>query len=204
MHLDTRKIRRFVLLGAILPMAALGAGDPTNVVSSYIDYGNSTNPSEAVVKIPFDFSQSTTLPGHLNFKTWTSPDNQVVRFLDIKQYQNSGASKCMEFIVNVSMMKLWANVGSSSAPTWVFLSENGGSPKARLWIKGSIYDGITYLRTSAKSAQDPSNSGSNYLFIRDRTSTLSTQALCNSGTAGETNDAFMTVINSTATVLRTK
>ena len=131
----------------------------------------------------FDFSASSSVAGHLNFKTFTSPDHQqAVKFVDLKQYTN-GASKCLDYtIVSVGGrtpdIKLWANTGTANAPTWVKLSDDSGFnahvfPRARVWITGSVADSPTRLRLAAYSSGH--NEGDFFLSVLD---TGQTRASC--------------------------
>lgn len=110
----------------------------------------------------FDFSASSSVAGHLNFKTFTSPDNQnVVKFVDLKQATN-GANKCLEYSFfpvgnRVPDIKLWANTGTANAPVWTKVSDDSGFngnvfPRARVWVSGSVADSPTRLRLAAYSS----------------------------------------------------
>ncbi|HVY30469.1 MAG TPA: hypothetical protein VHB79_28115 [Polyangiaceae bacterium] len=124
----------------------------------------------------FDFSASSTQAGHLNFKTWTSPDTgSQVKFVDMKQYTN-GVSKCLEYTFSpvggrVYDYKIWANIGSANAPNWTKVSDdsgfNGGLyPRARVWISGSVNDSPTALRIAAYDS-GASSSGDFFLLVLD-------------------------------------
>jgi hypothetical protein len=153
----------------------------------------------------FDFSAASTQAGHLNFKTWTSPDNGgQVKFVDMKQYTN-GASKCLEYTFvpvggRVYDYKIWANTGTANAPVWKKVSDdsgfNGGLyPRARVWISGSVNDSPTALRISAYDS-GASSTGDFFLIVTD---TGATRASCLSAPA---DTGVVTLENGIVTVTK--
>jgi hypothetical protein len=131
----------------------------------------------------FDFSAASTEAGHLNFKTFTSPDNgQAVKYVDMKQVTN-GVSKCLEYTFTpvggrVYDLKIWANIGTAAAPNWTKVSDdsgfNGGLyPRARVWVSGSVSDSPTRVRIAAYNTG--SNVGDFFLAVLD---TGQTKANC--------------------------
>src|SRR6185369_331846 len=93
-----------------------------------------------------------------NYQTFTSPNGNVVKFVDLQQYTN-GANKCLEYTFSpvggrVPDLKMWANVGSAAAPNWTQLSDDSGFngtyfPHARVWISGSVDFSPTRIRLAA-------------------------------------------------------
>jgi hypothetical protein len=163
----------------------------------------------------FDFSAASSQPGHLNYKTWTSPDNAVVHYVDIKLYR-SGSGTCREFYTgntDGAQAKLWANVGSASSPVWVPLSTYSGNPIARIWLQGLVGDEVTYLRLASLNSLPANDQGRHSIVLDDMTpvgmggtngmNTVSSCQYSSYGHIGGQDYGFLKIINGVAQVVKT-
>jgi hypothetical protein len=156
--------------------------------------------------LDIDFSKDPTSPepGHLSYKSWSSPDGTgSVRFMDIKLRNNTGGS-CYYYRFNTypgipaADWKLWANTGTASAPVWVKLSDDayGLTPSARVWIEGSASESPIRLRLSAYNTADVNNLGEMQMHVQITTNISKTTC-----TAGGSVEGGLEINGSTAKLI---
>lgn len=151
----------------------------------------------------FDFSASSTEAGHLNYKTFTSPNGNVVKFVDLQQYTN-GANKCLDYTFSpvggrLPDLKMWANTGTATSPNWTQLSDDSGFngqlfPRARVWISGSVDASPTRIRLAAYGPS--SNNADFFMAVLD---TGQSKASC---LAPGAESGALSIENGTATVVK--
>jgi hypothetical protein len=187
---------------ALLAMAAVpgfGAVIHFNQYQSDAGSGKGTSYVESYV----DWTHNSTVAGHLNYQTWTSPNGSVSKYTDYQVFGDPAptTAKCFEISTSEWGVNLAADPIiwiKTSDGLWTKLADDvfGTHPYARLWVlPGSFLNSFSKIRLAAYSSNHNSEA---FRFISNWSA--SDLPSC----AGGPNPAAIIQANGDVTLVRAK